>query len=125
DANGNPLPDNSGNPLPTALALRGGTTTTPYDSSYTLFNASKHYQFNQDVALFKSGWLGTHNFRFGYQLNRMSNIISQNGNVPQAFLTEGAGQDYSPGTAPGNANCAPLIAEWGSCAGQYGYATVE
>src|SRR2546423_988717 len=131
DANGNPLPDNNGNPLPTALALRGGTTTTPYDSSYTLFNASKHYQFNQDVALFKSGWLGTHNFRLGYQLNRMSNIISQNGNVPQAFLTEGAGQSYSPGTAPGGANCALLQAEYPNpdpskprfCTGHHGYVT--
>jgi len=28
----------------------------PYDQSYTLFNASKHYQFNQDIAFFKSGW---------------------------------------------------------------------
>jgi len=125
DNSGNPLPDNSGNPLPAALALPGGTTTAPYDSSYTLFNQSKHYQFNQDFAVFKSGWLGSHNFRFGYQLNKMSNVISQNGNVPQAFLTIGSGQDYAPGTAVGNTNCAALIAEWGSCGGQYGYVTVE
>jgi hypothetical protein len=133
DANGNPLPDNSGAPLPTALALTGGATTAPYDQSFTLFNASKHYQFNQDVAFFKSGWAGTHNFKLGYQLNRMSNVISQNGNVPQAFLTVGAGQSYSPGTAPGGANCALLQAEYPNpdptkpdfCTGQYGYVTVE
>ena len=40
--------------------------------SYTLFNANKHYQFNQDVAFFKGGWWGTHNFKFGYQLNHLS-----------------------------------------------------
>jgi hypothetical protein len=137
DANGNPLPDNNGQPLPGALALLGGSTTTPYDQSYTLFNASKHWQFNQDVAFFKSGWAGTHNLKFGYQLNRMSNVISQNGNVPQAFLSEGAGQSYGPGTAPGGANCALLGAEYTApnpqpppatlpvCAGQYGYVTVE
>jgi hypothetical protein len=116
--------DNAGNPLPAGLQQNGGFTTTPYDGSYTLFNASKHYQFNQDLAFFKSGWLGTHNFRLGYQLNRMSNIINQNGNVPNAFLTLGAGQGYSAGTAPGGANCALLTAKWGQCSGQYGFVTI-
>jgi hypothetical protein len=112
-------------PAGQSLQQNGGTSTAPYDSSYTLFNASKHYQFNQDLAVFKTGWAGTHNFKFGYQLNRMSNVISQNGNVPQAFLTVGSGQSYSAGTVPGNANCALLAAEWGSCAGQYGYVTIQ
>ena len=49
---------------------------------YTLFNADKHYQFNQDLAFFKGGWWGTHNFKFGYQLNHLVNVIDQNGNVP-------------------------------------------
>jgi hypothetical protein len=125
--------DNAGNPLPAGLQQNGGTTTAPYDSSYTLFNASKHYQFNQDFAFYKSGWLGTHNIKVGYQLNRMSNVINQNGNVPQAFLTEGAGQSYTAGTAPGGANCALLENEYinpkpppaGFCTGQYGYVTVQ
>lgn len=119
--------DNAGNPLPAALQQLGGFTTTPYDQSYTLFNASKHYQFNQDVAMFKSGWAGTHNFKFGYQLNRMSNIIDQNGNVPNVlmFVGGGAAGDYSPATVPGSNNCALLDAEWGVCGGQYGYAQIS
>ena len=68
--------------LPAGLANPGGTSTTPYNQSYTLYNASKHYQLNEDVAFFKSGWAGTHNFKFGYQLNHLSNVIAQNGNVP-------------------------------------------
>ena len=118
---------NNGTALPAGLQLNGGTTTTPYDSSYTLFNASKHYQFNQDVAIFKSGWLGTHNFRLGYQLNRMSNVIDQNGNVPEAFLSLGSGQSYGASSVSGNNNCALLKAEWptGNCAGQYGYVTIQ
>ena len=123
----------TGSPLPGGLQQNGGATTAPYDPSYTLFNASKHYQLNQDFAFYKSGWAGTHNFRVGYQLNRMSNVVNQNGNVPQAFLTEGAGQSYSPGTAPGSVNCGLLQAEYpnpnptksGFCAGQYGYVTVQ
>jgi hypothetical protein len=117
--------DNKGNPLPTALAQPGGTTTAPYNSSYTLFNASKHYQFDQDIAFFKSGWGGTHNFKFGYQLNHLSNVINQNGNVPLVNLFEGSGQNYSAATAPGGANCALLAAEWGGCTGQYGYVQVQ
>jgi len=34
-------------------------------------------QFDQDVAVFKSGWGGTHNFKFGYQPTGCSNDISQ------------------------------------------------
>ena len=62
---GNPLPAGSG------LIAGQGTQTQPYNSSYTLYNANKHFQFNQDLAIFKSGWGGTHNFKFGYQLNHL------------------------------------------------------
>src|SRR5208282_2768712 len=34
------------------------------------------------------------------------------------------GNGYTPFTTTGLNNCAPLIAEWGNCAGQYGYATI-
>jgi hypothetical protein len=51
--------DNQGNPLPAALQLPGGSTTAPYDPAYTVVNASKHYQFNEDLAFFKGGWGGT------------------------------------------------------------------
>lgn len=117
--------DNAGNSLPTALQQPNGSTTTPYLGSYTLFNASKHFQFDQDIAFFKSGWGGTHNFKFGYQLNHLSNVIDQNGNVPLALLKVGAGNGYAPFTQTGGTNCGPLTAEWGTCAGQYGYATIE
>ncbi len=110
--------------LPTTLQQPAGNSTTPYDQSYTLFNASKHYQFDEDVAFFKSGWWGTHNFKVGYQLNRLSNLINQNGNVPFLSLKVGAGQHHSAGTTTGGANCALLEAEWGTCAGQYGVATI-
>ena len=118
--------DNLGNPLPATLGNGAGFYTTPYDGTYTLFNASKHYQFDEDIAFFKSGWWGTHNIKVGYQYNRMSNIIDQNGNVPNVALSLGAGQTHGAGTALGGANCAILSAQWtdGNCAGQYGYATI-
>ncbi len=116
--------DNSGAALPSALAQPSGTSTTPFNSSYTLYNASKHYQVNEDVAFFKSGWAGTHNFKVGYQLNHLSNVISQNGNVPFVALNVGAGQNHGASTVPGGANCALLAAEWGTCTGQFGFATI-
>jgi hypothetical protein len=126
EASGLGASDNNGNPLPAALALAGGTNTQPYNSSYTLFDADKHYQFNQDLAYFKSGWWGTHNLKFGYELNHLVNVINQNGNVPQAFVIPGAGYSYFPFTQAGGAACTALGAEWGgNCTGQYGYLTVQ
>jgi len=117
--------DNAGKPLPASLALNNGTTTAPYVSNFTPFNNNKHYQFDQDMAVFKSGWWGTHNFKFGYQLNHLVNTISQNGNVPRAFITVGAGNPHAPSTTVGVANCATLTAEWGTCGGQYGNLLVQ
>lgn len=110
------------NPLPTALQQPSGTATSPYDGNFTEVNASKHYQFNEDVAFFKSGWLGTHNIKAGYQYNRLWNIINQHGNIPQATLFPGA-LDYSNflSTAYGGTQCATLTAAWGGCYGQYGF----
>jgi len=117
---------NSGTLLPASLQAPAGTSTAPYLNPFTLRNASKHYQFDEDVAFFKSGWWGAHNIKAGYQLNRLSNTISQNGNVPQVFLYPGVGQSHAPSTSVGAAACAGLEAEWGgNCAGQYGYAIVQ
>jgi hypothetical protein len=124
--------DNLGNPLPAALQVPAGTTTAPFDQSFTQVNASKHYQFDQDVAFFKSGWAGTHNIKAGYQFNRLSNIIDQHGNLPVVNMFVGAGQSYGAETLFGAGNCGSagppptgLIGEWGVCAGQYGYAEIQ
>jgi hypothetical protein len=116
-----------GNPLPANLQQPGGASTTPYLGSFTLFNANKHYQFDQDVAFFKGGWWGTHNIKVGYQLNHLVNVIDQNGNVPQAFMNVGRGQSHNPFTQTGSTNCGTLSANWsnGACAGLYGYLTVQ
>ncbi len=115
---------NGGALLPTALQQPYGATTTAFNATDTVFNANKHYQLNQDFAFYKSGWWGTHNFKFGYQLNHLSNVIDQNGNVPLVFMIPGRGHSHNPGTTAGTNNCSQLDDEWGVCAGQYGYAEV-
>ena len=117
--------DNTGAPLPAALNQAAGSSTAPFDQSYTQVNASKHYQFDEDVAFFKSGWLGTHNIKAGYQFNRLSNVINQHGNLPFAAMVVGGGFGYGAGTTYGAGQCALLSADpWGICAGQYGFAEV-
>lgn len=118
--------DNTGAPLPLSLQQPAGTATAPYNGNFTEVNASKHYQFNEDVAFFKSGWWGTHNIKAGYQYNRLWNIINQHGNIPQATLYPGQGQSYNAGTTFGGDNCTLLTTQWGgNCAGQYGYMQMQ
>src|SRR5208283_2565949 len=117
--------DNLGNPLPTSLQQPQYANTAPFDNAYTTYNASKHYQFNQDVAFFKGGWWGTHNIKVGYQLNHLSNVIFQDGNVPYVSLNLGPSQSYSASTTTGGGNCGTLEAVYVGCAGQYGYAIVN
>jgi len=114
-----------GNPLPVGLQLNGGNQTAPYTGTFTLYNANKHYQFNEDVGFFKGGWWGTHNIKVGYQLNHLTNIMSQNGNVPQAFLNLGRGVNHATSTTVGVNDCATLTAEWGTCGGLYGNLVVQ
>jgi hypothetical protein len=122
------LTDNLGGSLPDALQQDLGYNTQAYTSAFTKVDADKHYQFNQDFAFYKGGWWGTHNLKFGYQLNHLINVINQNGNVPWAYPVVGAGASYFPFTSTGLNNCygdGGLAAEWGVCAGQYGYLTVQ
>lgn len=119
--------DNLGLPMPQSLQIPGGTQTAPYNPSTAIFNANKHYQFDEDVAFFKSGWAGTHNIKVGYQLNHLVNQILQNGNVPLVYIVPAAGISNTPSTVSGAANCNALATAnpWGFCAGQYGYAYVN
>lgn len=125
--NGVGATDTTGAPLPASLAQTAGSQTAfAYKQQYTRYNAGKHWQFDQDIALFKTGWWGTHNFKFGYQYNRLSLNINQNGNVPQVFVFPG--QPYTAvQTNFGRSSCAALNAANGGkgCQGQYGYIEVQ
>jgi hypothetical protein len=126
--------DTTGAPLPPQLQQSGNYFSQPYNQNYTLRNANKAMQFDADLAWFKSGWKGTHNFKFGYQLNRLSNDLSQRWNEGYVQLFPGsgglaAGTAFSPATPTGAANCAALEAQdglaTGDCQGKYGYLNVQ
>jgi hypothetical protein len=120
--------DNLGNSYAgTALQVPNNTTTAPWDQSYTEVNASKHYQFDEDVAFFKSGWWGTHNIKAGYQFNRLWNIINQHANVPLVNMYAIGGFGFVPSSSFADSQCGLLVTQdpWKICAGQYGYAYVN
>ena len=93
------------------------------NANFTQRNASKAIQVDQSFGWYKSTSFGTHNFKFGYQLNRLSNDIDQHFNNPyvQVFA------DYadSPQTTEGNKNCAMAgYSNFGGCAGTNGFVDV-
>jgi Carboxypeptidase regulatory-like domain/TonB dependent receptor len=107
--------------LPSSLQQGAGHFNDANSGTFTHKNANKAIQYDADLAWFKSGWHGTHNFKFGYQLNRLQNDILQSYNEPYVQLFVGDTAPYSAQSTSGIANCAalPLDANWG-CQGQYG-----
>jgi hypothetical protein len=124
--NGVGATDAFGAPLPASLQQANGFQNLAYSQNFTNHNVSKGIQFDQDLAWFKSGWKGTHNIKFGYQLNRLSNSISQHYNVPYVQPFVGSAAFYVPFGPVGTANCAAVEAADGttSCQGRYGYINV-
>lgn len=111
--------------LPTQLQQSSGYFNGANSANTTARNANKAIQFDADLAWYKTGWGGTHNFKFGYQLNRLSNDISQHFNEPYVQLFVGTSSPYVPISPLGTANCntLPLNSTYG-CQGQYGTAAV-
>jgi hypothetical protein len=114
-----------GTPIPTSSPLyqNQGYQSGPLVQQ-TNFNSSKAIELDSDISWYKSTGLGTHNFKFGYQLNRNSNLIQQVYNEPYFQVFAGQSAAYAPGSPEGVSNCAAYVAEYGQCQGQYGYVTV-
>lgn len=128
--------DAAGNPLPASLQQGAGFFNAANNINTTVRNANKHVQFNQDLAWFKSGWAGTHNFKFGYQLNQLSNAIYQRWNEPEVNLFVGTAVPYAAQGSVGATNCAqftnplppappPNGRGYSGCFGLYGWAQVQ
>lgn len=137
NSDGTPVLDNAGHALPLALQQANGYNSAGNDQNFTLRNASKHHQFDQDLAWYRgTGRFGTHNLKFGYQLNHVSNDISQRWSEPAVQISPGVGNFYAFQGPVGQANCSALIANGGfgsydktgalqGCAGADGYLTVQ
>jgi len=148
-ANGIGGVDVNGNPLPTSFEQPYGYFNAPNNINTTFRNANKHLQLDQDFAWFKSGWAGTHNFKFGYQLNRESTDISQRYNQPMVYVYPANGANsvyYGAAGTYGYTNCTTLVntygtqytnpavyynpnnppgQQYGGCTGTYGWAWIQ
>jgi hypothetical protein len=117
-----PETDSLGNTLPAVFQHGTNYANAAYSGTFTTQNANKAIQVDADLAWFKSGWKGTHNFKFGYQLNRLQNNILQSYNEPYVQIFPGTAGDYTPTSAFGTANCATASFPDGAggCNGLYG-----
>jgi Carboxypeptidase regulatory-like domain len=117
--------DTNGNSLAVSapqLDQAAGYFNIAQNANYTHYNANKAIQFDQDIAWFHAGHGGTHNFKFGYQLNRNSNLILQKFNTPYVQVWPGTTNAYTAQGAVGAANCATVEGITGNanCYGTYG-----
>jgi hypothetical protein len=127
--------DNNGVPIPASspLSQTAGYLNVAANQNTTTYDSSHRNQIDGDLAWFKSGWAGTHNFKFGYQLMRLSNAVLQHWNEPFINVNVGAGYDYVTAGPVGQANCLTpgLTVNYNSsgqvesCAGRYGFALIQ
>ena len=118
--------DTNGNPLPASYQHAAGYQSGALDQ-LTAYNSNKAIQFDQDISWYKSTKYGTHNFKFGYGLNRNSNFLNQSYNEPVVQIYPGAGNAYPSATDPvAAANCATIEAadHTTDCQGTYGYGLI-
>jgi hypothetical protein len=120
--------DNTGVPIPanSPLSQIAGFISAPNNINNTTYNATHRNQIDADVGWYKSGWAGTHNFKFGYQLMRLSNAVEQHFNEPEVMVYPGQGEVVPDYTGPSiyGANCASETALYGACEGRYGYINI-
>jgi hypothetical protein len=116
-----------GTSLPADLQEPNGYFNQPSSQTYTIYDADKRTQFDQDVSVTKSGRWGTHQIKFGYQLNRSNNNIYQRWPAPEVEIFPGGSANYSPAGSTGAANCAAVEADedTDNCTGQYGYVIIS
>ncbi len=98
-------------------SLQGTAVPSPFNqpSGYATIGANlasimdkfSRTSFSQDLAYFKKGW-GTHNFKAGYQLNRLWNDDIYGYNTSQAYLAYGIAYVPLPGNRPA---CAAINAQ--------------
>jgi hypothetical protein len=114
-----------GIPIPASSQLSqiAGFLSAANNQNNTTYDVTHRNQIDADVAWYKSGWAGTHNFKFGYQLMRLSNAVQQHFNEPNVTVFPGRGQVVPNFGGPYTANCAPFVALYGAgnCTGRYGY----
>jgi hypothetical protein len=123
-----------GTPVRAQFAQRSGFNNIG-DNLSTTFDEYRRRALNTDFSYALGNFFGSHAFKVGYGFNRLSNKVLRN--VDHALVRLSYGDDYSVGTATGQANCAAIrqqnIAMFGqagslsdaSCQGRFGHFIVR
>ena len=97
-----------GTPLPSQFVNSAGYANIGANSA-TSYDWWRRYSFNQDVALFKSGWAGVHNFKFGYGfMHGTADELVGVYNTAQIYVAYNV--PYVPQSQIGQANCKAIVA---------------
>jgi len=105
---------------PGSLQQVAGFFSTATTRLFTIRNASKHIQLDQDAGGSR-GTPGNPQLQVGYQLNRVSNDIFQHWNAPDVQLYPGQ-QAFTPGGSTGRDELRSFRPRtYGNCTGSFGY----
>ncbi|MDE3164459.1 MAG: TonB-dependent receptor, partial [Acidobacteriota bacterium] len=97
-----------GSLLPTQFQNSAGYSTIGANSQ-TQYDWWRRYSFNQDLSVFKSGWGGVHNFKFGYGfMHGTADELVGVYNTADVYVAYN--QQYVPQSQIGQANCAAIVA---------------
>lgn len=97
-----------GTVLPTQFVNATGWSNIGANSA-TIFDKWKRYSFSQDLAYFKHGFGGTHNFKFGYSFSHGKNDVINGYNSADVYMAYNT--PYAPNTTNGQARCAAINAQ--------------
>ncbi|GAC1646040.1 MAG: hypothetical protein NVS9B15_03860 [Acidobacteriaceae bacterium] len=100
------------------------------------YNVNTRTTFAQDIAYFKKGFFGTHNFKAGYQLNHLYENVNQTFTNDLVQLSYGSGLTYGAQTKTGQTNCATIVTDnqtkygqaggsGSACQGNFGYVVIR
>ena len=153
------------NVTPSTVALDGSSVSTAFPNAVRasgnyniganegyVYNINARTTFNQDLAYYKRGWFGQHNFKIGYQFNHMFENVYQQFTNTYTRIAYGNQQTWAANTLQGQANClaienqnfanygtyggsssttdangktVPAYPTGGSCEGKYGYIVIR
>lgn len=118
-----------GTDLATAYQQNPGFSSMGINQN-TFFDKYWRKSFNQDLAYYKKGFIGTHNLKGGYALNRLKNDVNTQYNSSDVYLgygkfyTTGLGNANTPNchaiNTYNNANFGTAFTNDGGCGGLYG-----
>ena len=98
----------NGSPIPSQFVNSAGYASIG-GNSQTAFDWWRRNSFNQDVAFFKSGWGGVHNFKFGYGfMHGTADELVGVYNTAQVYVAYNV--PYVPQSQIGQANCEAIVA---------------